>query len=78
VYERLRRAVEAAAVAQVAVDRHSRRPVARRVETRRRQRPQRSTLLGELLVNAEAACRVHPAVAGPVAPAGVLLVELGQ
>jgi len=65
-------------MAEVAVDRHPRRALPRPVETKRRQRPQRNPLLGQPLLDTEAAGRVQPTVADPVAPAGVLLVEPAQ
>ncbi len=49
-----------------------------RVGSRRRKRPQQPPLLGEPLGDREAAGRVQPAVADPVAPVGVLAVKLEQ
>src|SRR5712691_378138 len=78
VHEPLRCAVETTTVAQVAVERHPRRPMARPLEPRWRQRSQRLPLLAEPLLNDEAASRVPPPVADPVAPVGVLLVETAE
>jgi len=78
VHEPLGRTVEAAAVLQVAVDRHPHAAITGGVEARRRQRPQRRALLSEALGDREAAARVDARVADPVAPVDVLVVELAQ
>jgi hypothetical protein len=78
VHEPLRRPVEAAAVAQVAIERHPRAAMPGPVEARRRQRTQRCPLLGEPVVDTEATSRVHAHVGHAIAPAHVLLVELAE
>src|SRR5439155_25353872 len=77
-HERGGRAVEAAAVTQVAVGRHPHQPAGRPVETLRRQRPQCPPLLFEPLLDQKTATRVATPVADLVAPVGVLAVELAQ
>src|SRR5712691_6246683 len=71
-------AVEAAAVAQIAIQRHAHGAPGRPVEALRRQRPQRAPLLLEALLDREAPTRVGAAVADLLAPLGVLTVELAQ
>lgn len=77
-HEPLQGAVEAAAVAEVAVERHADAPGARPVEARRRERAQRPPLLGEALGDREAPARVGADVCPAIALVGVLAVELGE
>ena len=65
-------------MAQIAVEGHAGRAVSGPVEARRRQRPQPRPLLREPLRDDHAAGRVPAPVADPIAPVGVLLVQLGK
>ena len=76
--ETLRCAVEGLAVAQVAVEGHTRLACVGVVEARRRQRPQRLPLGGQALVDEKTPGQVQATVADSVAPVGVLLVEVGK
>jgi hypothetical protein len=75
-HERLGRPVEGAAVAQVAVERHARLARVGVVEARGWQAAERPPLLGQALPDREASRGVQAAVADPIAPGSVLLVEL--
>ena len=78
VHESLGRAIEAAALAQVAIQWDAHAPGARPVEASGRQRPQHLSLLGQALGDREAAGCVPAGVADLLAPVGVPAVELGE
>jgi hypothetical protein len=74
----LRRAVEAAGVLEVTVERNARRPLPGGVEARRRQRAQVLALVLQALGDDVAAGRMAVRQRNPVAPVDVDLIELGQ
>src|SRR5215218_2308954 len=76
--QRQGRPVEVAAQLEVAVQRDPDRPRPSEIERCRRQRAQDLALMREALGDGEPPGRVDAAVADPVAPMGVLLVELSQ